>query len=136
LQNFSLLAVLDGLAKDGKVRADSRAIFGTVGISVVVKEGAARPDISQWDANRTVSSIDGSSRSSDPARRLENHSAWLDTEPRRAVPIQLRWGRRDFDFAQSASVFCSPSRNDHSPRRLSRSIKHREQILPRFGSMP
>jgi hypothetical protein len=27
--------VLDSLAKDGKVRADSRAIFGTVGISVL-----------------------------------------------------------------------------------------------------
>src|ERR1700756_5417339 len=35
--------VLDSLARDGKVRADSRATFGTVGISVVVKEGAPRP---------------------------------------------------------------------------------------------
>ena len=34
--------VLDGLAKDGKVRADSRTTFGIVGISVVVKDGAAR----------------------------------------------------------------------------------------------
>jgi hypothetical protein len=32
--------VLDSLAQDGKVRADSRASFGTVGIRVVVKEGA------------------------------------------------------------------------------------------------
>jgi molybdate transport system substrate-binding protein len=38
--------VLDGLARDGKVRADGRAILGTVGISVAVKDGAARPDIS------------------------------------------------------------------------------------------
>ena len=38
--------VLDGLAKDGKVRADGRAVFGTVGISVVVRQGAPRPDIS------------------------------------------------------------------------------------------
>ncbi len=38
--------VLDALAKDGKVRADARAMFGTLGISVVVKEGAAKPDIS------------------------------------------------------------------------------------------
>ncbi len=38
--------VLDGLAKDGKVRADARAMFGTLGVSVVVKEGAAKPDIS------------------------------------------------------------------------------------------
>jgi molybdate transport system substrate-binding protein len=36
-------AVLDSLVKDGKVRADTRAVFGTVGISVMVKEGAPRP---------------------------------------------------------------------------------------------
>ena len=40
------LPVLDALAKEGKVRADARAMFGTLGISVVVKEGAAKPDIS------------------------------------------------------------------------------------------
>jgi molybdate transport system substrate-binding protein len=44
--------VLDSLAKDGKVRTDSRAIFGTVGISVVVKEGAPRPDISSKEKFR------------------------------------------------------------------------------------
>jgi|SRR5579872_864448 len=38
--------VLDSFIKEGKVRADSRAVFGTVGISVVVKEGAPKPDIS------------------------------------------------------------------------------------------
>ena len=38
--------VLDGLAKEDKVRADARATFGIVGISVVVKEGAPKPDIS------------------------------------------------------------------------------------------
>ncbi|HEY7998247.1 MAG TPA: substrate-binding domain-containing protein [Pseudolabrys sp.] len=38
--------VLDGLAKDGKVRADARATFGIVGVSVVVKVGASKPDIS------------------------------------------------------------------------------------------
>jgi len=38
--------VLDGLAKDGKLRADARATFGNLGISVVVKEGARAPDIS------------------------------------------------------------------------------------------
>ncbi|MGH6665830.1 MAG: molybdate ABC transporter substrate-binding protein [Pseudolabrys sp.] len=38
--------VLDGLAKEGKVRADARATFGNLGISVVVKEGASKPDIS------------------------------------------------------------------------------------------
>jgi molybdate transport system substrate-binding protein len=38
--------VLDGLARNGMLRADSRAVFGTVGICVVVKAGAPRPDIS------------------------------------------------------------------------------------------
>jgi molybdate transport system substrate-binding protein len=38
--------MLDGYAKDGKLRANIRATFGTVGTDVVVKEGAPRPDIS------------------------------------------------------------------------------------------
>jgi len=44
--------VLDGLARDGKLRTGSRAIFGTVGISVVVKDGAPLPDISSKDKFR------------------------------------------------------------------------------------
>jgi len=44
--------VLDGLARDGKLRADSRATFGTVGISVVVKAGAPQPDISSKEKFR------------------------------------------------------------------------------------
>jgi molybdate transport system substrate-binding protein len=48
------VALLDGFAKDGKVRADSRAAFGIVGISVVVQEGAARPDISTKDKFRAA----------------------------------------------------------------------------------
>jgi molybdate transport system substrate-binding protein len=44
--------VLDSLAKDGKVRANSRGTFGTVGISAVVKEGAPRPDISSKEKFR------------------------------------------------------------------------------------
>lgn len=46
------MPVLDSLAKDGKVRADSRATFGTVSISVVVKEGSPRPDISSKEKFR------------------------------------------------------------------------------------
>ena len=38
--------MLDGYAKDGKLSATGRATFGIVGTSVVVKEGAPRPDIS------------------------------------------------------------------------------------------
>jgi molybdate transport system substrate-binding protein len=44
--------VLDNLAQDGKVRADSRTTFGTVGVSVVVKEGAPRPNISSKEKFR------------------------------------------------------------------------------------
>ena len=44
--------VLDSLANDGKVRTDSRTTFGTVGVSVVVKEGAPRPDISSKEKFR------------------------------------------------------------------------------------
>lgn len=46
--------VLDGLAKDGKVLAPSRATFGVVAISVAVKEGAARPDISTKEKFRVA----------------------------------------------------------------------------------
>ena len=44
--------VLDSLANDGKVRADSRATFGTVGISVAVREGAPQRDISSKEKFR------------------------------------------------------------------------------------
>jgi molybdate transport system substrate-binding protein len=44
--------VLDGLAADGKVRAAGRATFGIVGLSVVVKDGARRPDISSKEKFR------------------------------------------------------------------------------------
>src|SRR5713226_5879308 len=44
--------VLDSLAGDGKVRADGRATFGTVGLSMVVTDGARRPDISSKDKFR------------------------------------------------------------------------------------
>ena len=52
--------LLDGYAKAGKVRAEARATFGIVGISVVVKQGARKPDIStqgeipRGDAGRRV----------------------------------------------------------------------------------
>ncbi len=38
--------VLDNYAKAGKLRAEARATFGSVGVSVVVREGSAKPDIS------------------------------------------------------------------------------------------
>jgi molybdate transport system substrate-binding protein len=48
------VAVLDGLANDGKVRPDRRATFGTVGLSMVVRKGAPRPDISTVDKFRAA----------------------------------------------------------------------------------
>jgi molybdate transport system substrate-binding protein len=38
--------MLDSYAGEGKLRANSQATFGTVGTSIVVKEGAPKPDIS------------------------------------------------------------------------------------------
>ena len=38
--------MLDGYVKDGKLRGNSESTFGTVSVSVVVKEGASQPDIS------------------------------------------------------------------------------------------
>jgi molybdate transport system substrate-binding protein len=43
-------AAVDDLAKDGKVVAGSRSDLAKVGVGIVVKEGAARPDISSVDA--------------------------------------------------------------------------------------
>jgi molybdate transport system substrate-binding protein len=46
--------VLDGFAKDGKLLTGARATFGALGLSVVVKEGAARPDISSKEKFRNA----------------------------------------------------------------------------------
>jgi molybdate transport system substrate-binding protein len=46
--------ILDGYAKDGTVRPEGRATFGSIGLSVVVKEGAPRPDISSSDKFRAA----------------------------------------------------------------------------------
>ena len=43
-------AAIDDLAKKGKIAAGSRVNLVQVGVGVVVKEGAARPDISSVDA--------------------------------------------------------------------------------------
>jgi molybdate transport system substrate-binding protein len=44
--------LLDAFAMDGRVRADSCSTFGTVGVSVVVKEGTPPPDISSREKFR------------------------------------------------------------------------------------
>src|SRR5262252_2824023 len=46
--------MLDGYAKDGKLRDNTRATFGIVGTSVVVKEGAPKPDISTKEKFRAA----------------------------------------------------------------------------------
>jgi molybdate transport system substrate-binding protein len=44
--------LLDGYQTEGKLRAEGRTTFGTVVISMVVREGAPRPDISTPDRFR------------------------------------------------------------------------------------
>jgi molybdate transport system substrate-binding protein len=46
--------ILDGHAKAGKLRVDGRATFGSVDVTVVVREGAAKPDISTKDKFRAA----------------------------------------------------------------------------------
>jgi molybdate transport system substrate-binding protein len=46
--------VLDGLAQEDKILADSLATFGIVGLSVVVKQGTPRPDISTKEKFRAA----------------------------------------------------------------------------------
>ena len=41
---------VEGLIKQGKVVANSRAVFGRVGVGVAVRQGAPRPDFSTVDA--------------------------------------------------------------------------------------
>lgn len=46
--------LLDGFAKAGKLREDAHATFGSVAVSVVVKAGAPKPDISTKENFRAV----------------------------------------------------------------------------------
>lgn len=46
--------VLDFYAKEGRLRGDARATFGTVAVSVAVKEGAAKPDVSTAEKFRSA----------------------------------------------------------------------------------
>jgi molybdate transport system substrate-binding protein len=46
------LPVIDGYIKDGKMRTDSRTALANVGIAVIVRQGAAKPDIASKDAFR------------------------------------------------------------------------------------
>jgi molybdate transport system substrate-binding protein len=48
------LPLLDALEKAGAFRARSRVVMGRIGIGVVVREGATRPDISNPDAVRSM----------------------------------------------------------------------------------
>jgi molybdate transport system substrate-binding protein len=44
--------ILDGLQKDGIARAEHRAVLGLVGVNVVVKKGAPKPDLSSTEKVR------------------------------------------------------------------------------------
>src|SRR5215471_5188373 len=43
-------AVIDELAKSGKLDAEGRVTVGRVGVGIIVRNGAARPDVSTSDA--------------------------------------------------------------------------------------
>ena len=51
---IAALSDIDQFIKDGVLRASSRAILGSVGIALVVREGAAKPDISTPEKLRKV----------------------------------------------------------------------------------
>ena len=51
---IAALPDIDQFIKDGVLRASSRAILGSVGIALVVREGAPKPDISTPDKLRKV----------------------------------------------------------------------------------
>ena len=66
--------MLDGYAKDGKLRDSSRATFGIVGTSVVVKEGAPKPYISTKDKFRDAMLAARSVVHATPGRRRAAHT--------------------------------------------------------------
>ena len=43
-------AVIDELAKSGKLNAEGRVTVGRVGVGIIVRDGAAKPDVSTSDA--------------------------------------------------------------------------------------
>jgi molybdate transport system substrate-binding protein len=49
--------LLDGYVTEGKLRADARGVLGTVLLSMVVREGAARPDIATAAAFRRTLAV-------------------------------------------------------------------------------
>src|SRR5258707_469989 len=51
---IAALPDIDQFIKDGALRASSRAILGSVGIALVVREGAPQPDISTPEKFRKV----------------------------------------------------------------------------------
>jgi molybdate transport system substrate-binding protein len=51
---ITALSDIDQLIKDGSLRAPSRAVLGSVGIALVVREGASQPDISTPEKFRKV----------------------------------------------------------------------------------
>ncbi|SRR5258707_12092259 len=48
------VSAIDKLVQDGKLKAEGRGVLGVLGITVIVREGAAKPDISTPDAFRKM----------------------------------------------------------------------------------
>ena len=49
---FMPVGAIDALVKAGTLKAQPRGVLGSVGIGVIVREGAPHPDISTPEASR------------------------------------------------------------------------------------
>jgi molybdate transport system substrate-binding protein len=78
--------LMDGLEKSGKLRADSKRLLARVGIAVVVREGAPKPDVSTPDALRTALT---------KARSITHADPQSTPGGRHIAALLARWGISD-----------------------------------------
>ena len=95
--------VMDALEKSGRLRPASRTLLARVGIAVVVREGAVKPDISTPDALRTALMRARAITHSDPQTPSGRHIAAMlaqmgvtDTPERKIVPRSAIGGGAEF----------------------------------------
>ena len=75
--------MLDGLDKAGKLKPDSRRMLARVGIAVVVREGAPKPDVSTPDALRATLT---------KARSITHADPQATPGGRHIAALLARWG--------------------------------------------
>jgi molybdate transport system substrate-binding protein len=95
--------LIEALEKSGKLRPGSRALLARVGIAVVVREGAAKPDVSTPEALRATLIQARAITHSDPQTPSGRHIAAMlmqmgvtDTAERRIVPKSAISGGAEF----------------------------------------